>query len=123
DALRPTATYEWRDPTLPSRTLPVALAGAALFTTGAALAVHLGKGSNDITLTAITIVAVLAGATLLLPTAVPAAAHASAAAFARISPITGRFAGDALRANPRRTTYTVTALLLPLATVVALGSA
>jgi hypothetical protein len=45
-------------------------------------------------------------------------ARAVAALLGRISPTTGRLAGDALRANPRRTTLTVMSLLLPVSIVI-----
>ena len=44
--------------------------------------------------------------------------RAAAGVLERLSPGTGRLAGDAIRANPRRTTINVMALLLPVAIVV-----
>ena len=122
DALRPAAAYEWRDPTRSSRTVALALAGAALFTIGTIVGLRLAS-TTDSTMTSITIAMMFGGLALLLPAGVPLAASVLAALIARLWPATGRLAGDALRANPRRTSITVAALGLPLALVVAFTAA
>jgi putative ABC transport system permease protein len=64
------------------------------------------------------VVAVYGGALILVPIAVPFAARAAAAILGRLSITTGRLAGDALRANPRRTVINVMALLVPVCVVI-----
>lgn len=118
DALRPTATYEWRDPTHPTHRLATAAVGAAVLAAGVALAPRFASTDPADPTTALPAIAVSAGALILAPTAVPFAARAAAALLHRLSTTTGRLAGDALRANPRRTTFNVMALLLPVSIVI-----
>jgi putative ABC transport system permease protein len=115
DALRPAATYEWRDPAQPTRALTIALAGALLCLLGAALAFRAAAAQTIL----VAFAAMFAGLALLLPSGVPLASAALAAGLGRLSPTTGRLSGDALRTNPRRTTITVVGLALPLAMIVA----
>ena len=117
DAFRPTATYEWRDPTRPARQLTTAMVGAAMMAGGLVFALRHNAAPSNRQLM-VSVMAVYVGALLLVPTAIPYAVRAAAALLDRVSTTTGRLAGDALRANPRRTTFTVVALLLPLAAAV-----
>lgn len=123
EALRPAANYEWRDPEHPSRRLTIALAGVVLFSIGTVTGFRMGSSTVDPTRTAITVVTMFAGLALLLPVGVPLITNALAALMGRLSPAIGRHAGDALRSNPRRTSFTVAVLALPLATVVGISAA
>lgn len=118
DALRPAATYEWRDPSRPTRRLAIASLGLALIATGAALVNRPVSGRLDDPMAAVPYVLVFSGALLLVPTLIPFATSAAANLLGRLSPTTGRLAADAMRANPRRTTITVMALLLPVTIVI-----
>lgn len=114
DALRPTATYEWRDPGRPTRRLAIGAVGATLVAVGLALLDRPISGRLNDPLSVLPAVLVFFGALVLVPTLVPFATRAAANLLGRLSPTTGRLAGDALRANPRRTTINVMALLLPV---------
>lgn len=118
DALRPAATYEWRDPGRPTRRLAIAAAGTALIAVGVDLLDRPVSGTLTDPLAAVPWVFVSYGALLLVPVLVPFPTRAAANLLGRLSPTTGRLAGDALRANPRRTTINVMALLLPVTIVV-----
>lgn len=119
DAFRPSANYEWRDPGQPARKLALAAGGAVLLVVGAVIALRDTTGDPSDPRTMLPTVAVFAGALILVPLTVPFISRGAAALLSQMSSTTGRFAGDALRANPRRTTVTVIALLLPVATVIA----
>lgn len=114
DALRPAASYEWRDPGRPSRRAVVAVAGAALVVAGLVLLDRPVSGRLDDPMAAIPYVLVFQGALVLIPMLVPFATRAAASVLGRVSPATGRLAADALRSNTRRTTINVMALLLPV---------
>lgn len=114
DALRPTAAYEWRDPGRPTRRLAIAAVGAALIAVGMALLERPISGRLNDPLAAAPYVLVFGGALVLVPMLVPFLTRAAAYLLSRLSPTTGRLAGDALRSNPRRTTINVMALLLPV---------
>lgn len=118
DAFRPSATYEWRDPSNPSRLLAFAGAGAACLVVGIALLLRGSSGDLNSPTTILPAVFAYLGALILVPMGVPYVARAAAGFLGRLSTITGRLAADALRANPRRTTINVMALLLPATTVV-----
>ena len=113
DALRPTATYEWRDPGRSTRRVAIAAVGATFLLAGLILLDRPVSGLTD-PLAAIPYVLVFEGALVLVPLLVPFATRAAADLLGRLSPTTGRLAGDALRSNPRRTTINVMALLLPV---------
>lgn len=117
DAFRPSATYEWRDPTRPTRRLAVAAVGAVLFVAGVISAHRITTDPSDPT-TLLPASATYVGALILVPAAVPFVARAAAMLLGRLSTTTGRLAGDALRANPRRTTVNVMALLLPVGVLI-----
>lgn len=123
EALRPAANYEWRDPEHPSRRVAVALAGAVLFAIGTATGFRMGSTSVDPARMGIAIITMFVGLALLLPVGVPLVTGALAELMGRLSPAVGRHAADALRANPRRTSFTVAVLALPLATVVCISAA
>lgn len=114
DALRPAATYEWRDPGRPKRRFAIAIAGIALVAAGVALLDRPLSGKVDDPMAALPAMLVFGGALVLVPMLVPFAVRAAADLLDRLSPTTGRLAADALRANPRRTTINVMALLLPV---------
>ena len=114
DALRPAATYEWRDPGRPTRRLGIAAAGATMVAVGLVLLERPVSGKLDDPLAAAPYVLVFYGALVLVPMLVPFATRGAATVLDRLSPTTGRLAGDALRSNPRRTTINVMALLLPV---------
>ena len=118
DALRPDATYEWRDPGRPRRRLAIAAIGASLVAVGVALLDRPLSGRVNDPLAALPAVLVFGGALVLVPMLVPFATHAAANLLGRLSPTTGRLAGDAIRDNPRRTTINVMALLLPVAVMI-----
>ena len=123
DAFRPTATYEWRDPARPTRRRVLAAVGATLVATGAFLTSRSTPGTILPTDPAAVLptIAVFGGALILVPLAVPFATRAAAGLLGRLSATTGRLAADAVRANPRRTTINVMALLLPVAFIVMAG--
>lgn len=121
DAFRPTTTYEWRDPTRPTRQLAIASAGAALLVAGAALAFRRPVDNPTEVMTVIPVMTVYLGALIVVPTTIPFVARAAATLLGRVSSTSGRLAADALRANPRRTTINVMALLVPVAAVVLTG--
>lgn len=75
------------------------------------------------TRSAVVIVALLGGIMLLLPTALPVVTDQIGNLLERGWSVIGRLAGDALRANPRRTSITLSTLILPLATVIGMGTA
>ena len=114
DALRPAATYEWRDPGRPTRRLAIAAVGATLIAVGLALLDRPVSGRLDDPLAAVPGILVFYGALVLVPMLLPFATRAAANLLGRLSPTTGRLGGDALRSNPRRTTINVMALLLPV---------
>jgi putative ABC transport system permease protein len=114
DALRPAASYEWRDPGRPSRRMAIAGVGATMVVAGIALLGRPVSGQLTDPLAAAPYVLVFQGALVLVPMLVPFATRAAANLLGRLSPTTGRLAGDALRSNPRRTTINVMALLLPV---------
>ncbi|MEY2424337.1 MAG: putative transport system permease protein [Acidimicrobiaceae bacterium] len=114
DALRPAAPYEWRDPGRPTRRLAIAAVGAALLAAGLALLDRPVSGKLNDPVAALPGVAVFAGTLILVTMLVPFATRAAANLLGRLSPTTGRLAGDAVRSNPRRTTINVMALLLPV---------
>jgi putative ABC transport system permease protein len=118
DAFRPTATYEWRDPTRSSRLLVRVAAGLALFVGGLAFAFRGTSGDLANPEVLLPVVAVYGGALILVPTAVPYVTNVVAKLLSRRSTTTGRLAADALRGNPRRTTINVMALLLPVTVVI-----
>jgi putative ABC transport system permease protein len=118
DALRPAATYEWRDPSRPTRRLAVAAGGVALIAAGVALLGRPVSGRIDDPTGAVPAVLVFYGALAVVTMLVPFATRAAGDLLGRASPTTGRLAGDALRANPRRTTINVMALLLPVSVVI-----
>ena len=118
DALRPAATYEWRDPGRPRRRLAIAAGGATLLVAGLALLDRPVSGRLNDPMAAMPAVLVFYGALVLVPMLVPFATRAAANLLGRVSPTTGRLAGDALRSNPRRTTINVMALLLPVAIMI-----
>jgi putative ABC transport system permease protein len=121
DAFRPAAAYEWRDPTRPKRELQRAVGGAVLVAVGTALAFAYRSEDPANPIVIAPVLVVYLGAGILVPTTIPNVARAVAALLERRSTTTGRFAADALRANPRRTTVNVMALLLPVTTVVVTG--
>ena len=123
DALRPVAPYEWSGPPEMSRARLLATAGAVLLGVGTVLGAAPSSTTPSPALGAVTAVAILSGITLLLPSAVPLAANLAAAVLGRMWGTVGRLAGDALRSNPKRTSLTVATLILPLATVIGLGTA
>ena len=114
DALRPAPNYEWRDPGRPTRRLAIAGVGAALLLTGLALLDRPVSGELNDPLAVLPYVLVFQSALILLPMLAPFVTRAAANLLGRLSPTTGRLAGDALRSNPRRTTINVMALLLPV---------
>lgn len=118
DALRPDAAYEWRDPGRPTRRLAIATAGVTLIAVGMVLLDRPVSGRTDDPLAAVPYVLVFGGALILVPMVVPFTTRAAANLLDRLSPTTGRLAGDAMRANPRRTTINVMALLLPVTIVI-----
>lgn len=118
DALRPAATYEWRDPGRPRRRLGLAAVAVVLIAVGLALLDRPVSGELTDPLAALPYVLVFEGVLLLIPMLIPFAMRAVADLLGRLSPTTGRLAGDALRANPRRTTINVMALLLPVAIMI-----
>ena len=118
DVLRPAADYEWRDPGRPARRLAIAAVGATLVVVGVTLLDRPVSGRMDDPMAAVPVAFVFQGALLLVPTLVPFATRAAASGLHRLSATTGRLAGDALRANPRRTTINVMALLLPVSVVI-----
>jgi putative ABC transport system permease protein len=119
DAFRPTATYEWRDPTRPSRQLITAAIGVTIIAVGVALA-FLRPADQDVTdpMVLVPIFTVYVGTFVLMPPAIPLVARIAASLLGRSPSAIGRSAADALRANPRRTTVNVMALLVPVAAVV-----
>ncbi|HYD10033.1 MAG TPA: FtsX-like permease family protein, partial [Acidimicrobiales bacterium] len=123
DALRPAATYEWRDPSRPARRLATGLLGALLLAAGIALMDRPVSGRMDDPTMAAPAVLVFGGAVLLIPTLVPFASRAAAMLLGRASSTIGRLAGDAVLANRRRTTINVMALLLPLTVVITVETA
>ncbi|MGI8662066.1 MAG: ABC transporter permease [Acidimicrobiales bacterium] len=123
DSLRPVASYEWSAPSDTRRSALIAAVGATLLAASIALAGRQTSATPSAGVGAFFVVTVFGGITLLLPTAVPLAARGIAALFTRACGVVGRLAGDALRTNPRRTSLTVGTLLLPLAMVIALGTA
>ena len=123
DALRPAANYEWHDATQSSRRLAVTAAGAVLFVIGTMTAFRQASTAFDPAGTLITVVTMFGGLALLLPVGVPLAASTLGRLMGRVSPAVGRHAGDALRSNPRRTSFTVAVLALPLASVVGVSGA
>jgi putative ABC transport system permease protein len=126
DAFRPSATYEWRDPTRSRHVLARAAAGIVLVIVGIVLAFRRPADGPDDPTVLFAVFAVYIGAFILVPTTIPFAARGAAALLGRLSPTTGRLAADSLRTNPRRTTINVSALLIPVAavalTAVAFGS-
>jgi putative ABC transport system permease protein len=114
DALRPAATYEWREPGRSARRWWIAAAGVALVVVGLVLLDRPVSGRLDDPMAAVPYVLVFEGALVLLPMIVPFATSAAGGILVRLSPTTGRLAADALRSNPRRTTINVMALLLPV---------
>ena len=114
DALRPAATYEWREPGRSTRRWMIAAAGVALLVAGLVLLDRPVSGRMSDPMAAIPYVLVFEGALVLLPLLVPFATRAAGELLNRVSPATGRLAADALRSNPRRTTINVMALLLPV---------
>ena len=123
EALRPVASYEWRRPTEGGPGPILAGGGAALLAAGVALLALVRDASPPPALAASAVGAILGGVTLLIPTAVPVAARLAASVLSRGGGTVGRLAGDALRANPKRTAFTAATLILPLAMVVSLGTA
>jgi putative ABC transport system permease protein len=123
DALRPNASYEWRDPAHPSRTTAIAVLGLALFLVATAAGLRVASGDLETTQLGFIVVTMLVGLALVLPAGVPLVAGGLAKVLTRLWPGVGRNAGDALRANPRRTSFTVAVLALPLANVVAITAA
>lgn len=123
EALRPAATYEWRDPSRPSRRVAIAATGVALVVAGLALIGRPVSGRLNDPMTAIPALLVFEGALLLVPMLIPFATRAAVYVLGRASDTTGRVAGDALLANRRRTTINVTALLLPVTIVIMAGVA
>lgn len=121
DAFRPTANYEWRDPSRASHQVLIASAGAALLIAGAIVARRVTSDNPTDPAVVVPVLAVYLGALILVPTTIPFAARAAATLLGRLSKTTGRLAADALRANPRRTTLSVMALLVPVAAVVLTG--
>jgi len=117
DALRPAATYEWRDPARPSRRLAIGALGAGFIVAGVALVDRPASGRLTDPTAPVPYVLVFQGALLLVPMLIPFASSAAAWLLARVS-TTGRLAGDALCANRRRTTINVMALLLPVTVVI-----
>ena len=118
DVLRPAATYEWRDPGRPTRRLVIAGAGATLIAVGVALLDRPVSGRMNDPMAAVPYVLVFYGALILVPMLVPFATRAAARLLGRLSATTGRLAGDSVRANPRRTTINVMALLLPATIII-----
>jgi putative ABC transport system permease protein len=118
DALRPAADYEWRDPGRPTRRVAIAGFGAVLVAAGLVLLDRPVSGRLNDPLAAVPYVLVFEGALILVPMLVPFVLQLAAAVVGRLSPTTGRLAADALRANPRRTTINVMALLLPVSIMV-----
>ena len=114
DALRPAATYEWRDPGRPERRLAIAAAGVGFVVVGLALLDRPVSGRLDDPLAIVPYLLVFYGALVLVPMLVPFVTRGAAHLLAGLSPTIGRLAGDALRSNPRRTTINVMALLLPV---------
>ena len=114
DALRPAASYEWRDPGRPGRRLAIAAVGTGLIVAGMALLGRPVSGRLNDPAAIVPYVLVFEGALVLVPMLVPFVTRAAANLLGRLSPTTGRLAGDALRGNPRRTTVNVMALLLPV---------
>lgn len=123
DSLRPVAPYEWAGDGEGPRSVLAAAAGGVLVVGGFVLAAVQTDGVPGAGSSALFVVVMLGGLFLLLPTAVPLATRPLAAGMARWWGAVGRLAGDALRTNPRRTSLTVATLLLPLAMVIALGTA
>ena len=114
DALRPAAAYEWRDPGHRTRRLAIAAVATTFVVVGVALLDRPVSGELTDPLAALPAMLVMYGALVLVPMLVPFATRAAADLLGRLSPTTGRLAGDALRSNPRRTTINVMALLLPV---------
>jgi putative ABC transport system permease protein len=118
DALRPAATYEWRDPGRPTRRLAIAAVGVTLIAAGLVLLGRPVSGEMEDPTAMLPAVLVFQGALVLIPMLIPFATRAAANLLGRVSPSTGRLAGDALRTNPRRTTINVMALLLPVTVMI-----
>ena len=114
DVLRPAATYEWRDPSRRTRRPAIAGVGVALVAVGLVLLDRPVSGKLNDPLAAAPYVLVFSGALVVVPMLVPFVTGAAVTVLGRLSATTGRLAGDALRANPRRTTINVMALLLPV---------
>jgi putative ABC transport system permease protein len=118
DAFRPAATYEWRNPSNPSRRLALVAVGTACLIAGIVLLLRGPTGDLSSPTTILPAVFAYLGALILVPMGVPYVARVAGGLLGRLSTPTGRLAADALRANPRRTTINVMALLLPATTVV-----
>jgi len=113
DALRPSATYEWRDPSRPSRRFALAGLSVAMIVVGVALLDRPVSGRLTDPVAGLPLVLVVAGAFVLVAMLIPFAIRAAGIVLERFGP-TGRLAADALRANRRRTTVNVMGLLLPV---------
>ena len=122
ESLRPEAGYEWEPEGGASSSRRALAAGAGLALSLALLAAF--ARSPDIKPLAVAgLLAGLTGVTLLLPSVVPIVVRVLAPIVERALGTIGRLSVDALRKNPRRTTYTVGALVLTLGMVVSVGAA
>lgn len=121
ESLRPEAPYEW---TPPAMARPPWLTPAAGLTvaTGVAGVILAGRTPNLGWVANASALALFGGVSLLLPLVVPAAVRALRRGMTGAFGTAGRLASEALAKNPGRTTFTVAALLLTLATVIAVGS-
>ncbi|MEA3055064.1 MAG: putative transport system permease protein, partial [Actinomycetota bacterium] len=85
DALRPAATYEWRDAGRPMRRLALAVVGATLIAVGAALLDRPVSGRMNDPMGALPTVLIFEGTLVLAPLLVPFATRAAANLLGRLS--------------------------------------
>jgi putative ABC transport system permease protein len=122
-ALRPDNDYEWVAEDDPQRRLLPLVVGLVLSVGGLLVGFGLRQEAPSMTRSAVVVIALMGGIVLVLPTALPLVTDRVGNVLERGWAVVGRLAADALRANPRRTSITLATLILPLATVIGMGTA